>query len=49
MTQAEIDGMRQEIRALNFEMSCLATDAQLSPRMDLLAQRDAIERHMFSN
>ena len=49
MTQAEIDGMRQEIRALNFEMFCLATDAQLSPRMDLLAQRDAIERHMFSN
>ena len=25
MTQAEIDGMRQEIRALNFEMFCLAT------------------------
>ena len=49
MTQAEIEAMQQEIRALNFEMFYLATDAQLSPRMDLLAQRDAIERHMFSN
>lgn len=49
MTQAEIEAMQQEIRALNFEMFRLATDTQLSPRMDLLAQHDAIEKHIFSN
>lgn len=49
MTQAEIEQMQEEIRALNFEMFRLAVDDQLSPRMDLHAQQDDIEKHMFSN
>ena len=49
MTEAEIAQMRQEVSDLNFEMFKLATDLEISPRMDLRTQRDAIEKHIFSN
>ncbi len=41
--------IRAEVDELNLAMFRLATDDALSPRMDLRAQPDAIERHIFSN
>ena len=49
MTAEEIERMKADIAALNFAMFELATDTKLSPRMDLHAHRDSIEKHMFSN
>ena len=49
MTAAEIEGMKEEVAQLNFAMFQLAVDPGLSPRMDLRAHPEEIEKHMFSN
>jgi len=49
MTTAELEAMQTEVRALNFEVFKLATDLNVSPRMDLRRDADDIERYMFSN
>ncbi len=49
MTAAEIEGMKEEVAQMNFAMFQLAVDPGLSPRMDLRAHPEEIEKHMFSN
>lgn len=49
MDAKEIEEMKAEIARLNFEMFKLAVDPEISPRMDLRAEPDAIEKHIFSN
>ena len=49
MTDSELETMQADVRALNLEIFRLATDLNVSPRMDLREKRDAIEQYMFSN
>ena len=49
MTADEIANMKQAVDALNLEMFKLATDTDLSPRMNIRKQHDAIEKYIFSN
>ncbi|HZK28897.1 MAG TPA: thiamine pyrophosphate-dependent dehydrogenase E1 component subunit alpha, partial [Clostridia bacterium] len=48
-TEKEIDLLVKEIESLIYDTVKFATDPELSPRMDLLAEPDAIEKLMFSN
>ena len=41
--------MRDDVRDMILSVFKLAIDEQVSPRMDLLAQPDSIERYMYSN
>jgi 2-oxoisovalerate dehydrogenase E1 component len=48
-TQKELDEVRENIKAILFETFKLAIDEELSPRMDLYKNPDALEDMMFSN
>lgn len=49
MTPKEISDLEKEIRSMNLDVFRLATDINISPRMNLLEKRDEIEKFMFSN
>jgi 2-oxoisovalerate dehydrogenase E1 component len=49
MTQAQVAKLKEDIRNLNTSVFKLAIDDDISPRMDLLKEKDAIEKYIFSN
>lgn len=49
MSEAEINAMKQEVSDLNFSIFKLAVNDEISPRMNLREEKDAIEKYMFSN
>ncbi|MDR0841468.1 MAG: dehydrogenase [Christensenellaceae bacterium] len=49
LSAEQIEQLRLSIGAQLMELFKTATDPELSPRMDLLARGDSIEKYMFSN
>ena len=49
LTSEGLEKLEQDIRNLNLEMFKLATDLELSPRMNLREKKEEIEKYMFSN
>lgn len=49
MTEAEIDEMKAKVHQINLESFKLATDDEISPRMDLKTRPQSIEQYIFSN
>lgn len=49
MTEAEIEEMKARVHQINLESFKLATDDEISPRMNLRERPESIEKYIFSN